>query len=351
MAPKLKPKPQNKNILQTTLNFFMPRPNESEKQIAPPEPEPLKRSPDRARKTTKSETAAAMEVDEDVAPVKQESRRPTTPPPPPAPADDDAVERVSTRLRRVSVMPKPATPATPKRTLRKRGATAVSPQKSEVFSPATSDTLAGTKNDGDDDGEGDDAANSDSDDDLAAGNFRAARASNRALIERSMKAIEPAARIAAAKAASRPVAAPRGRTRSGLAAAPRTRTRAEPKKAAAPQTRMSARLAGIDARIAAGGEAGEGAVPATRGAKRLIDELQQAETGAKKRKVGDLSLEGDGVEGLKGLAVMDTRGVKTFTEEDIKKTTSKELRELREGLGKLQLYRSWEPNSEFSWVV
>lgn len=126
--------------------------------------------------------------------------------------------------------------------------------------------------------------------------------------------------------------------------APRKREPPVKKEAARP-TRTSSRIAGLEA----DGE----------GAKRKFEEefqFAQDEAKAKKMRVaGDLNLSDIAVEGKKwtndnNFLTSIMRGAqpyeRTFDESDIKTTTDKELKSLREKMSGLELYKTWEPNGE-----
>ncbi|KFH45657.1 WD repeat-containing protein /-like protein [Hapsidospora chrysogenum ATCC 11550] len=121
--------------------------------------------------------------------------------------------------------------------------------------------------------------------------------------------------------------------------------RKEPvKRETARPTRSSSRLAGLQAD------------DATLKRKMEVEAESQAEAAkAKKMRVsGDLNLGdivvegkkwGSGVDGIKGLLVRGAQpGVRTFTEDDVKETTDKELKGLRQRMGGLKLYEHWAPN-------
>lgn len=196
-------------------------------------------------------------------------------------------------------------------------------------------------------------SDSESDDDEPArkkGDFRALRASNRADIEKHMRSVETAAKRAGQPipgvsrgGAARPAAPPRRRSGHGPS------TRAAEKKPPPVPTRASARLAGIKAEQP--GEEGA-AAGRLRGEIADLHATSGDNSAHRKRKVGDLALAdiatgqaNGGMDVLKGLG--DTKGVKTFTEEDIRQTTDKELKALREQFARLQLYKKWEPNSKY----
>ncbi|CEI40027.1 DNA damage-binding protein cmr1 [Fusarium venenatum] len=123
----------------------------------------------------------------------------------------------------------------------------------------------------------------------------------------------------------------------------RPRTRTPIKREAAKPTRQSSRLAGIDADNDT--------------LKRKLEveaEVVAQEAKAKKLRVngdlnlGDIYIEGKkwsaGADGIKGLFRGAQPGVRTFTEDDVKATTDKGLKELRERIGDLKLYEHWAPN-------
>ncbi|KAK7423805.1 hypothetical protein QQZ08_008848 [Neonectria magnoliae] len=125
---------------------------------------------------------------------------------------------------------------------------------------------------------------------------------------------------------------------------PKTRSRSSAGKRETPRpTRMSSRLAGLEAD--------------NETLKRKMEvEAESAAEIAKAKKLrvnGDLSL-GDitvdgkkwvsGVGGLKGLVRGAEPGVRTFTEDDVRKTTTKELKELRLRMSNLKIYEHWSPH-------
>ncbi|KAI5460330.1 WD repeat-containing protein [Mariannaea sp. PMI_226] len=153
-------------------------------------------------------------------------------------------------------------------------------------------------------------------------------ASNRAILN---SAVEVAKTIAAK---TPPAKAPpsRSRTRS-------TTVKREPTR----PTRMSSRLAGLDADNE------------TLKRKMEVEAETAAEVAkAKKMRVngdlslGDISIEGKkweaGVSGLKGLVRGAQPGVRTFSEDDVKETTDKGLKDLRLRMSSLKLYEHWTPN-------
>lgn len=130
-------------------------------------------------------------------------------------------------------------------------------------------------------------------------------------------------------------------------AAPRRRVKKEtPVKREAPRpTRVSSRLAGI------------GADNEVLKRKLEVEAESQAEAAkVKKMRVeGDLNLSeiavegkkyGNGIDGIKGLFRGAEPGVRTFTEDDVKETTDKGLKELRTRMGRLELYEHWAPNGK-----
>ncbi|KAI9897957.1 hypothetical protein N3K66_006317 [Trichothecium roseum] len=127
------------------------------------------------------------------------------------------------------------------------------------------------------------------------------------------------------------------------AAAPRRASRRDKVKTeSARPTRSSSRLAGLDAD------------DSTLKRKMAVEaETQAAEAKAKKMRVngdldlGDILVEGKkfgGIDGIKGLMRGAQPGIRTFTEDDVKETTDKELKGLRERMSGLELYEHWAPN-------
>ncbi|RSL44666.1 DNA damage-binding protein cmr1 [Fusarium sp. AF-6] len=124
----------------------------------------------------------------------------------------------------------------------------------------------------------------------------------------------------------------------------RSRTRQTPVKAEPTRaTRKSTRLAGL------------GADDATLKRKYEIEaEVAAEQAKAKKLRVngdlslGDIAVEGKkweaGANGLKGIVRGAQPGVRTFTEDDVKETTDKGLKELRLRMSDLKLYEHWAPN-------
>ena len=114
-------------------------------------------------------------------------------------------------------------------------------------------------------------------------------------------------------------------------------------------TRTSSRLAGLDAD------------DSTLKRKMEVEaEAQAAEAKAKKMRVngdlnlGDILVEGKkfgGIDGIQGLVRGAQPGIRTFTEDDVKETTDKELKELRERMSGLDLYEHWAPNGAFRVVA
>lgn len=126
----------------------------------------------------------------------------------------------------------------------------------------------------------------------------------------------------------------------------RSKTRTPAKREPAMPTRQSSRLAGLDAdndtlkrKLAV--EAEHVAAEAKAKRLRVNGDL----------KLGDIAVEGKkylaGVDGFKGLVRGAQPGVRTFTEEDIKETTDKDLKELRKRMGGLKLYEHWAPNGKY----
>lgn len=112
-------------------------------------------------------------------------------------------------------------------------------------------------------------------------------------------------------------------------------------------TRQSSRLAGHDADSEV--------------LKRKLEvelEAEAAKAKAKKLRVsgdlklGDIAVEGrkweNGVDGLAGLKSLSVRGaqpgVRTFTDDDVKETTNKGLKDLRLRMSGLKLYEKWAVN-------
>lgn len=122
------------------------------------------------------------------------------------------------------------------------------------------------------------------------------------------------------------------------------RRKSEPvKRESTRPTRMSSRLAGLEADNE------------TLKRKLEVEAESQAEVAkAKKlRVVGDLNLGDVAVEGKKWTAGLDSLkgivrgaqpGVRTFTEDDIKETTDKSLKDLRQRMNSLKIYEHWLPN-------
>ena len=112
------------------------------------------------------------------------------------------------------------------------------------------------------------------------------------------------------------------------------------------RTRASARLAGIEA---------DSDVKRRKFEEEMEEE--KAKQQAKRMRVsGDLELGSIGVdgkkwendvEGLKGIFRGAQPGYRTFTEEDVKETTDKDLKALRERMGGLNLYEKWLPNGTY----
>ncbi|KAH6614669.1 WD repeat-containing protein [Chaetomium sp. MPI-SDFR-AT-0129] len=124
------------------------------------------------------------------------------------------------------------------------------------------------------------------------------------------------------------------------------RAKREPvKREAARPTRQSSRLAGLDADAE------------TLKRKAVVEaEVEAEKAKAKKMRVsgdlnlGDIKVEGrkweaglDGLAGLKGLSVRGAQaGVRTFTDEDVKGTTDKSLKDVRLRMSGLKLYEKWD---------
>ncbi|KAF7563294.1 hypothetical protein G7046_g826 [Stylonectria norvegica] len=118
-----------------------------------------------------------------------------------------------------------------------------------------------------------------------------------------------------------------------------TPTRQQPSRT----TRKSSRLAGLDAD--------------NETLKRKYEvevETEAAKSKAKRMRVsGDLNLGdivvegkkwGSGLDGLKGIVRGARPGERTFTEDDVKETTDKSLKELRLRMSGLELYEHWAPS-------
>lgn len=131
--------------------------------------------------------------------------------------------------------------------------------------------------------------------------------------------------------------------------APKRSRRSEPsiKRESTRPTRVSSRLAGLEAD--------------NETLKRKLEveaEHQAQEAKAKKLRVaddlnlGDIAVEGKkwaaGLNSLRGIVRGAQPGVRTFTEDDIKETTDKSLKELRQRMGSLKLYEHWLPNGKSS---
>ncbi|KAM0551342.1 hypothetical protein ACHAPJ_008448 [Fusarium lateritium] len=123
----------------------------------------------------------------------------------------------------------------------------------------------------------------------------------------------------------------------------RPKTRTPIKREPARPTRQSSRLAGIDAD--------------NETLKRKMEvEAESVAQQAKAKKLrvngdlslGDIAVEGKkwlaGIDGIKGIVRGAQPGVRTFTEDDVKETTDKGLKELRLRMGDLKLYEHWAPN-------
>lgn len=150
-----------------------------------------------------------------------------------------------------------------------------------------------------------------------------------------------------AKPAPKPTPKPRSRRKTSP-----TVKKEYPKRERTVATRSSSRL--------------NGGTPDSNGLKREADDSAPAalfsfEKPAKKIRVADdLNLGDILVEGRKftkdagaitGLISLPRKGaepgVRTFDEDDVKQTTDKELRALREQMGNLELYNKWAVNGEF----
>ena len=115
-------------------------------------------------------------------------------------------------------------------------------------------------------------------------------------------------------------------------------TREQPKR-----TRASARLAGIEA----------DSETKRRTFEAEMEQEKEKQRAKRMRVSGDLALGSIGVdgkkwendvEGLKGIFRGAQPGFRTFTEDDVKETTDKDLKALRERIGGLNLYEKWAPN-------
>lgn len=125
-------------------------------------------------------------------------------------------------------------------------------------------------------------------------------------------------------------------------AAPRAK-REPAKRVAVRATRQSSRLAGLDAddetlKRKAEVEAEADSDKARQKKTRVAGEL----------KLGDIKVEGRKWDGELGaiFRVGAQPGVRTFTEEDVKETTDKELKGLRIRMGGLKLYEKWAVNGK-----
>ena len=121
----------------------------------------------------------------------------------------------------------------------------------------------------------------------------------------------------------------------------RTRTRVQPSRTQ--PTRMSSRLAGLDADND------------TLKRKLEVEAEAQAEKDKAKKlrvagdlNVGDIVVDGKkyggSVGGLNDIFRGAQPGYRTFTEDDVKESTTKELKELRQKMSSLLLYDQWLPN-------
>lgn len=145
------------------------------------------------------------------------------------------------------------------------------------------------------------------------------------------EAAEVAKKVIVEKPATRPAPSKRS-----------SRPRPVKKKAPRP-VRQSSRLAGLEAdnetlKRKLEVEAENQAEEARTRKLRVSDDL----------KLGDIAVAGKkwaaGLNSLQGLVRGAQPGVRTFTEDDIKETTDKSLKELRERMGGLKLYEHWAPN-------
>lgn len=164
--------------------------------------------------------------------------------------------------------------------------------------------------------------------------FALRRQQNKAAIDKLLDNVAVAAKKVAPKPPPKKSTPSRTRTRS-------TPVKTEPTRA----TRRSLRVAGL------------GADNDTLKRKYEVEaEVAAEQAKAKKLRVngdlslGDIAVEGKkweaGAGGLKGIVRGAQPGVRTFTEDDVKETTDKGLKELRLRMSDLKLYEHWAPNGK-----
>lgn len=142
--------------------------------------------------------------------------------------------------------------------------------------------------------------------------------------------------------------APKPPPKKATPSRPKTRNTPVKKEPTRP-TRQSSRLAGL------------GADNETLKRKFEVEaEVAAEQAKAKKLRVngdlslGDIAVEGKkweaGAGGLKGIVRGAQPGVRTFTEDDVKETTDKGLKELRLRTSDLKLYEHWAPNGKWHYT-
>ena len=135
------------------------------------------------------------------------------------------------------------------------------------------------------------------------------------------------------------------KAKKATSTAPRKKKTAVKKEVAdfAPR-RTSSRLAGLTA----------DSEVAKRKAEDEFEQIQQAAKAKRQRVSGDIDLAGALVSGTwnESLvnAVMASKHVRTFTEEDVRETGDQDLKRLRELMSGLELYEGYTPNRE-CWKV
>lgn len=108
-------------------------------------------------------------------------------------------------------------------------------------------------------------------------------------------------------------------------------------------TRMSSRIAGIEAedethkrKLAVEAEAEADKAKAKK--MRVNDDLS----------IGDIVVDGkkwgNSLDGIKGIVRGAQPGIRTFSEDDVKETTNKDLKDLRLRMSGMKLYEHWAPN-------